>query len=100
MSTHGIELGAKARDRVSGWEGTITSRYEYLNGCERYEISGSDKDGKPEGFVFDFQQIEVLEAPNPALLGMPAPLPNKAPPAPTPRFRRAGGPRGSAPVPR
>lgn len=85
---HTIELGARIKDRVSGWEGTATARYEYLNGCERYEISGADKDGKPEGYIFDVQQIEVLSAPEPALARTPPPL------------AATGGPRGTAPVSR
>lgn len=56
-----IQLGDLCRDRVSGWEGTATGRYEYLNGCVRWQIDGSDKDGKPEGYVFDEQQIDVLQ---------------------------------------
>ena len=84
---HTFELGAVAKDRVSGWEGTITARYEYVNGCERYEISGSDKDGKPESFVFDAQQLEVRSPPAAGLTRQPAPV-------------RTGGPRTSAPVAR
>lgn len=60
---HAIELGSKVRDSVSGWTGIATARYEYLNGCERYEVSAHDKEGKPEGFTFDWQQIEVLQVP-------------------------------------
>jgi len=59
----GVTLGERYRDVVSGWEGVATARYEYMNGCVRIEISGSDKDGKPESFVFDVQQIEAVEAP-------------------------------------
>lgn len=80
-----LKLGVKARDVVSGWEGTITSRHEYLNGCVRYEIAGTDKDGKPEDFVFDEQQIEVL--------GDDGPLVNL-------QVTAAGGPRSNRPVPR
>lgn len=90
---HTIELGAKVRDRVSGWEGIATARYEYINGCERYEVAATDKDGKPEGFVFDVQQLELLEA--------PASWTQPAPPAPEPApAAKRGGPRGSAPVAR
>lgn len=85
---HTIELGSTVRDVVSGWEGTVTARYEYLNGCERYEISGHDKDGKPEGFVFDVQQCEVVAPPIEKFNRQPAPL------------ARTGGPRGAAPVAR
>lgn len=79
-----IELGKRYRDTVSGWEGVVTARYEYMNGCIRYEVSAKDKDGKPEAFVFDEQQIEAVEA---------APV-ERAP------ARRTGGPRDSAAVPR
>lgn len=57
-----ITLGNKYRDKVSGWEGIATARYEYMNGCVRIEISGADKDGKPEGFVFDVHQVEEVVA--------------------------------------
>jgi hypothetical protein len=85
---HTIELGAKVRDTVSGWVGIITARYEYLNGCERYEVSGADKDGKPESFVFDAQQIEVLSAPELNLQRQPQVQ------------LRTGGPRDNRPVAR
>lgn len=79
-----IELGKQYRDTVSGWEGVATARYEYMNGCVRYELGGRDKDGKPESFVFDEQQIEAVEAP---------PV-DRRPSRPT------GGPRDATPVAR
>lgn len=78
-----VVLGRKYRDTVSGWEGTATARYQYMNGCIRIEIAGADKDGKPESFVFDVQQIEELDAPKIAVA-----------PAAT------GGPRSNRPVDR
>ena len=57
-----LMLGVRARDMVSGWTGVLTARYEYLNGCTRYEVSGSE-DGKPKGYVFDEAQLEVLVGP-------------------------------------
>ena len=79
-----LTLGEKYRDVVSGWEGVLTARYDYMNGCTRVEISGADKDGKPESFVFDVQQVERVDAP---------PLAVAAP-------RPTGGPRDNKPVPR
>lgn len=79
-----ITLGKKYRDTVSGYTGIATARYEYLNGCIRYELSGADKDGKPEHFVFDEQQIVAVVAPDV----------ERAP------ARRTGGPRDNTPVPR
>lgn len=80
----GPKLGEKARDTVSGWVGVATARYEYLNGCVRWEIAAHDKDGYPKAFVFDEQQLERVEA------------------EPIVRAKRrfTGGPRDSTPVER
>lgn len=74
-----ITLGKRYTDSVSGWSGTATARIEYLNGCIRYELSDHDKDGKPEAFVFDEQQI---------VDGSAQPVTSTA---------TAGGPRDNAP---
>lgn len=55
-----IRLGDKVRDRVSGWEGIAVARYQYLNGCVRYSVAGADKESKPDEYVFDTQQLEVV----------------------------------------
>lgn len=90
---HTLELGSKVRDVVTGYEGITTARYEYLNGCERYEVMATDKDGKPDGHVFDVQQLELLEPP----ITMPRTEPVVAP---APPLRRTGGSRSSKPVER
>lgn len=61
-----IELGSKVRDRVTGLEGIVVGRHEYLYGCRRYSVQPVElKDGKPvEGTSFDEDALEVLiEAP-------------------------------------
>lgn len=79
-----IRLGDRVRDTISGWEGIATARYDYINGCVRWQVDGADKDGKPDGFVFDYQSLEIVEeAVKPS-----APL------------ARTGGPRDNRPVPR
>jgi len=40
-----FENGMKAKDRITGLEGTIVSRAEYLNGCISYGIRPPLKDG-------------------------------------------------------
>ena len=80
-----IGPGDRVRDEVSRWEGAVTAKYVYWNGCVRYEVSGADKDGKPESFVFDEQQLTVV-----AERSVDAPG----------ALAQAGGPRGSRPVPR
>lgn len=34
-----IELGQKAKDKITGFEGIITSRVQYLTGCDQYGIA-------------------------------------------------------------
>lgn len=60
-----IELGAKVRSLVSGFEGIVNGRSEWLNGCRRYSVQPPvDKDGKlPDSYYFDEAELEVLEAP-------------------------------------
>ncbi|HEY3925243.1 MAG TPA: hypothetical protein VGL75_11840 [Acidothermaceae bacterium] len=84
MSRPRIVLGRKYRDTVSGWEGIATARYEYLNGCVRYQLDAKDDKGAPQGYVFDEQQVAEVEAP--AVEREPA--------------RRTGGPRDNAAVAR
>lgn len=59
-----VKLGDKARDKISGFTGTVTSKHEYLNGCIRVSISPNElKDGKPiESCAFDIEQVELVQA--------------------------------------
>ena len=58
-----IELGSKVKDLVTGFEGIVTSRTEYLNGCIQYciapKITGKDK-GIPDSYSIDVQQLKVI----------------------------------------
>jgi hypothetical protein len=57
-----FELGIKARSKVSGFTGVITSRLEHLNGCNRYWIEPRvGKDKKPtEGCWIDEVELEAV----------------------------------------
>lgn len=57
-----LQLGSKYKDTVSGWTGTLTAVYFYLNGCVRGSIDAKDKDGQPKGYVFDEEQLQLLAA--------------------------------------
>lgn len=59
-----IKLGDKAKDTITGLSGTVTARYEYLNGCVQLRIQPNEvKDGKPvEGSTFDIEQLELVES--------------------------------------
>lgn len=58
-----IQLGSKVRDRVTGFEGVVVVRSEYLNKCIRCGVQGLElKDGLPSDAVyFDEEQLEVIE---------------------------------------
>lgn len=57
-----LELGQYGKDKVTGFEGTITARYQYLTGCDQYVLAPKmDKDGKlGEAYQFDEGRIEIL----------------------------------------
>lgn len=55
-------LGAKAKDKITGFEGIITGRGDYLTGCNTYGLKPTkvDKDGKvPETEWFDEGCIKI-----------------------------------------
>jgi hypothetical protein len=57
------KLGDRGRDQVTGFEGLIVARTEWLYGCERLGLQGKvDKDGKVgEAQWFDAAAIVVVE---------------------------------------
>lgn len=79
------QLGQRAKCKLTGFEGIITCRCEFLTGCNRYCIQPTDlKDGKPiDPIYFDEEQIEIIgEGINPKEVqgkekGAYAPNPNK-----------------------
>lgn len=82
-----VQVGQTVRDKITGFEGVVMSRAEYLWGCVRVEVQARDlKDGEPRDWrVFDEPQLEVLDVPNIAeVSGSNAP----------------GGPRPSSLMPR
>jgi hypothetical protein len=56
-----IELGNKARDKISGFEGVITGRAQYLTGCEQYVLQPPIKNGEMQKSEwFDEGRLEVV----------------------------------------
>ena len=57
-----IGLGQKAKDKITGFEGILTGRCEYLYGCDQYLLTPSvDKEGKrQDGEWFDEGRIEII----------------------------------------
>ncbi len=65
MARQMFKLGARARDTITGFEGTITGRCEYLTGCTQYclkptidEKTGAMRDAE----WIDEQTLESVRA--------------------------------------
>lgn len=63
MSAAKFALRAKVKDQITGLEGTVVARTEWLNGCWRYTLQPAlDKDGKmPDTLGFDELQLTLVE---------------------------------------
>lgn len=57
-----IKCGDLARDTITGFEGIVVARTEWLNKCVRLTIQPRElKDGKPvENHTFDEEQVELV----------------------------------------
>lgn len=64
MSEFKHAQGLRAKDKLTGFEGIITCRLDYLTGCNRYYLQPTEvRDGKPaEGAYFDEAQIEIIDS--------------------------------------
>ena len=70
-----INLGDRAKDTVSGFEGIAVARHTYLQGCDRVSLQPPiDKDGKHlDPHTFDEPQLEIVQA----AVVKPDPLPQQ-----------------------
>jgi len=55
-------LGKEARDKITGFTGTITGHAEYLTGCDQYVLQPlcDDINKYPEAQWFDEGRVEFL----------------------------------------
>ncbi len=65
MPSEEIRCGQSVLDTLSGLEGVVVARTEWLYGCIRLAVQPSgSKDGKPyEPFWVDEPQVKVVETP-------------------------------------
>ena len=76
-----IELGSKVRDAISGFEGVVVGRAEYLYGCVQCYVKAKASEGKSgDGAWLDEPGLELIE--RRAAAGPPVPSggPQNAPP--------------------
>lgn len=60
-----LQLGDKARHAITGFEGIVTARVQYLTGCDQVHLQpqGLDKDGKTfDGHYYDEPYVDLIEA--------------------------------------
>lgn len=56
-----IELGRKGKDKITGFEGIIMARHQYLTGCDQYTIvpAKNKNGGLDDAYQFDEGRIEI-----------------------------------------
>jgi len=59
-----IQCGDLAKDGITGYEGIVVARTEWLNKCVRITIQAKEmKDGKPvENQTFDEEQVVLIRS--------------------------------------
>lgn len=56
-----IELGTKAKDKQTGFVGSITARVEYLYDTPQVLLEGVDSTGRPCDYWVNESRIEFVE---------------------------------------
>lgn len=57
-----IKLGQEVKDRVTGFQGIVTSRTKFLNSCDRMAVQPkyNPEQGLKEPEVFDEPDLEII----------------------------------------
>lgn len=58
MSNPKIALGAEVKDTVTGYEGVVTARAEYLTGCIQYLVT--QKKTGPDGTILPGEWLDEV----------------------------------------
>lgn len=70
-----IALGSKVRDKISGFEGTATSRHVSMDGSIQFGVQPRvEKTGEPKlpkAITFDVAQLEIVAAPDSGIRAEP-----------------------------
>ena len=55
-----LKLGQEGKDKITGFKGIITSRHQYITGCDQYALTPKMKKGElGENIQFDEGRIEI-----------------------------------------
>ncbi len=56
-----FQLGQKAKDKITGFEGILIAKVTYLYGCDQYGVTPEARDGKTgDTQYFDEGRIEII----------------------------------------
>ena len=70
-----IAFGTKVKDSITGFEGIVIARAEYMNGCRQVLVVAKSRDGAaPVSEWIDEQRVTVESK---AKVGGPMPVPSK-----------------------
>ena len=56
-----IQLGSKVKDLITGYEGTVTAKTEYLHRESMYLVESVDTTGRPIEWWVDKNRLKVVE---------------------------------------
>ena len=64
MSDFKFDLGVPVRDKITGFEGVVVFRSQWLHNCNTYGVQPTElKDGAPQKReIFDEPQLELVSA--------------------------------------
>lgn len=61
------DLGSVVEDKVTGFQGTVTGSFVFINGCKRYAVEGRVEEGKAHSKanddVFDEDRLTPVKQP-------------------------------------
>lgn len=68
-----FKAGDKLRDKISGFEGILTTTYWFLNGCIHYEVVSEKltKEGATQAIHLPKERVEKVEAPAHKMAAVP-----------------------------
>jgi len=74
-----VKIGQRVKDRLTGFEGTVTGRCEYLTGCCQVLVQPGIKTGNEwiESRWFDEPRLEIVDAGSIAAAFATNPTPEK-----------------------
>lgn len=57
-----IKLGQEAKDKITGFNGILTARLQYITGCDQYTLTPkkNKEGGLDDCYNFDEKRLEII----------------------------------------